>query len=317
MYTVKLEAAKLTGWRTIFMGSFRDLILISQLDVMLELIKEHVRKSHQHIDEEWDLHFHVYGLPPDGKIVPNTEVMIIGEAKAESQTVATSIASAARVACVHGPYPGQKATSGNFAMSIGGVLAIETGQCSEFSIYHLMELFEGEEHAQQKNRMDAKNENGYVEELMFQWEIKVLGNAKSDAHGEEEGVDRERKKKTKKEKPVARKQKPMNGFHDATADVLKGTLGQIASIVRSKNSGPFEITFDVFFSNDSIYHKVKASGVLRKRVISELYDVSEEEVIWSGFYDQALGFKSTIPRKKNGRNVAAGGFMEDDVHAST
>lgn len=322
-YTLKLEAAKLTGWRTIFMGSFRDLILIEQLDQVLGLVKEYVRTIHKHIKAQWDIGFHVYGRPPDGKAVAGTEIMIVGEVIAETQNLATSVASAARIACVHGSYPGQKATSGNFAMGIGGPLTIETGQCSEFSIYHLLDLFEGEEFAKPRKRIDATGKERENVEPIFEWEVKYIGPGKVKNSGvpeEERGIShsptrpvsqdsRHRMKKEEKD--------PVNGHHDPAMEILKGKLGQVASIVRSKNSGPFEITFDVLFSDESTYHKVKAAGILGKRKISALYGVSEDEIIWCGFFDQALGFKATIPRKRNGRNAAAGGFMEDDIHAST
>ena len=321
-YTLKLEAAKLTGWRTIFMGSFRDLILIEQLDQMIGLVKNHVRKSHTHIKEQWDLGFHMYGRPPDGKVIAGTEIMIVGEATAESQNIATSVASGARIANVHSPYPGQKATSGNFAMGIGGPLTIEMGQCSEFSVYHLLDLFEGEEYAKLRKEMDATGEKRERAESIFEWEARYIGPGKatnSVISEEECGISHS------PTRPVTQdgrngvnkgKHDTVIGCHDRATEVLKGRLGQVASIVRSKNSGPFEITFDVFFSDDSTY-KIKAAGILGKRKISELYNVSEDEVIWCGFFDQAFGFKATIPRKRNGRNAAAGGFMEDDIHAST
>ena len=322
-YTLKLEAAKLTGWRTIFIGSFRDLILIDQLDQMLERVKEYARSVQRDIKERWDLGFHVYGRPPDGKVVAGTEIMIVGEVTAESQNIATSVASAARIACVHGPYPGQKATSGNFAMAIGGPLLIETGQCSEFSMYHLLDLFEGEERARPRRDPDAIGDKSETMESILKWEAKYIGAGKaanSGLPGDECGFSHSPSRTvSQKGRDWNRKQKQelINGRHDPVAEVLKGRLGQVASIVRSKNSGPFEITFDVFFSDDSTYHKVKASGILGRREISNLYNVSEDEVVWCGFFDQALGFKATIPRKRNGRNAAAGGFMEDDIHAST
>jgi hypothetical protein len=57
--------------------------------------------------------------------------------------------------------------------------------------------------------------------------------------------------------------------------------------------------------------------------------MKEEEIIWCGFFDQAMAFKATIPRKrmveskgKDGKrssaleSVVSGGYMETDVHAS-
>ena len=38
------------------------------------------------------------------------------------------------------------------------------------------------------------------------------------------------------------------------------TLRDIAKVIRSKNSGPFEVTFDVIFDDDDAYARVKRSG---------------------------------------------------------
>lgn len=39
-------------------------------------------------------------------------------------------------------------------------------------------------------------------------------------------------------------------------------LGDQASVVRSKNAGPYEITFDIMFADDETYLKVKKCGAL-------------------------------------------------------
>jgi hypothetical protein len=49
------------------------------------------------------------------------------------------VVAMARIACVHGSYQGQKATSGNFGMPTAPQ-EIEMGQISEFNIYHLMTI---------------------------------------------------------------------------------------------------------------------------------------------------------------------------------
>jgi hypothetical protein len=38
--------------------------------------------------------------------------------------------------------------------------------------------------------------------------------------------------------------------------------------------------------------------------------------VWSGFFDQALAFKATLPRTRSGTAVCSGGYLEDDVHGS-
>ena len=48
-----------------------------------------------------------------------------------------------------------------------------------------------------------------------------------------------------------------------------------------------------------------------------MYHLKEEEIVWCGFYDQAMAWKCTIPRRgDDGERMIAGGFMESDVHAS-
>ena len=39
-------------------------------------------------------------------------------------------------------------------------------------------------------------------------------------------------------------------------------LMDIASVIRSKNSGPYEITFDIIFKDFDIYNQVKAAKAI-------------------------------------------------------
>ena len=73
-------------------------------------------------------------------------------------------------------------------------------------------------------------------------------------------------------------------------------LQKLAKVVRSKNSGPFEITFDIMFSNIETYEKVKSSGVLTADLICDLYHVSPKDIVALLFFDPALAFKFTLRR---------------------
>uniref|UniRef100_A0A8H7N5C4 Uncharacterized protein n=1 Tax=Bionectria ochroleuca TaxID=29856 RepID=A0A8H7N5C4_BIOOC len=155
------------------MGSFRDPILISQLDWFLQSVKGFAGSQHSHVKEKWDIGFHTYGFNEhDTEYVPS-EVFIVAEVIAESQEVATSLASTVRVHCTHGSYPKQKATSGNFAMGIGGKFELETKECAEFSIYHLMPL-SGEEEGARQNSLAQADING--QRGLFRWQEYTLGN---------------------------------------------------------------------------------------------------------------------------------------------
>lgn len=89
-------------------------------------------------------------------------------------------------------------------------------------------------------------------------------------------------------------------------------LGALASIIRAKNSGPFEVTFDVIFSEQSVYSRVKDSNTLSRSNIASLYDLEEADVVTATWWPQALAFKATVVR-----SAVSGGWGEVDMHSST
>ncbi|CAK7224666.1 hypothetical protein SBRCBS47491_005627 [Sporothrix bragantina] len=334
-YTVKLEGARVTGYRTIFMGSFCDPILISQLPSMLERVKGFVAEQNAHLKSgEWDLDFHVYdGKDHDGDASPSSEsvpaipgvVFIVGEALAITQADANGIASAARIACVHGPYPGQKANSGNFGMGIGGCGEVEMGACAEFSVYHLMDLQKGEEGAVEvaattdSEDSNESNRSRGSEEKKGLFRFKAVWAGASDGQRTTElpfRVDPEKAALVNTKAVKSGGANGVNGVNGTTTTTGKTTLGDLAKILRSKNSGPFEITLDVLFDDAAVYEQVKASNTLTPKRVASLYGLQPDQLVYCGFFDQALAFKATLPRMRNGKPMASGGFMENDVHGS-
>lgn len=73
-------------------------------------------------------------------------------------------------------------------------------------------------------------------------------------------------------------------------------LRDLAKVIRSKNSGPFELTLDVVFAQADVYRAVKASGVLCRATVARLYRIPEDRVLVAEFFDPALAFKATIVR---------------------
>jgi len=72
-------------------------------------------------------------------------------------------------------------------------------------------------------------------------------------------------------------------------------LGDLATLVRSKNAGPFYLTFDVMFDDPAVYERVKKADVLSRAFVADRYGLSENEVMF--FYvDNALAIKASIPR---------------------
>lgn len=88
-------------------------------------------------------------------------------------------------------------------------------------------------------------------------------------------------------------------------------LYDVAAVLRSKNSGPFEITVDALFHDAEIYYKIKESGMINKEVVSKLYNIAPEWITQIVFFDQALGFKITFARA-----VSSGTFLDRDVYGA-
>ena len=72
-------------------------------------------------------------------------------------------------------------------------------------------------------------------------------------------------------------------------------LYELAKLIRSKNAGPFELTFDIMFEDEASYRRVRDAGVLSTELIASLYGVPQEEIRVIP-YDAARSIKITIPR---------------------
>ena len=88
------------------------------------------------------------------------------------------------------------------------------------------------------------------------------------------------------------------------------TLGEYADIIRSKNAGPFQLTFDIFFEDPRKYYRFKELNPITPEWVVKTYQVSLHEVEMA-FFDKALGFKFTIPRK-----VSCGCARDSDVYGA-
>jgi len=88
-------------------------------------------------------------------------------------------------------------------------------------------------------------------------------------------------------------------------------LYEKAKILRSKNSGPFEITLDVLFDNEHDYKEVKNGDKLTKEVIAKAYNIESKDIHHFVYFDQSLGIKITIARK-----VSSGSPGDRDVYGA-
>jgi hypothetical protein len=291
---LKLEGARTMGYRSMFFGGFCDPILIRQLDVFLKGVQQYVKGK---MTADFTLRFHQYGknaIMESLKTQPSTptEIGLCGEVVASSQALATQACNLARIACIHGPYPHQLATAGNFAMPFPP-FDIPMGQVCEFCVYHLLK----DVHPTDRFPIASCTVEG---EGTFKLAGTSPAKEPSRVRDTREALERMSTKHTTRSTFL--KPDPPSGHC---------YLGEVASVIRTKNAGPYELTIDVMFDNPDTFNKAKMSGVLSPRTIMDIYQISDEDLIACLFWDPAMSFKATIRRP-----VVSGSVGDLDIHGS-
>jgi hypothetical protein len=85
----------------------------------------------------------------------------------------------------------------------------------------------------------------------------------------------------------------------------------LARVIRSKNSGPYELTFDIVFKDRSSYRLAVASGIFTPELFAGLYDIATSQVLNLVFFEAACAVKATIVRP-----VVSGDIGETDVYGA-
>ena len=86
------------------------------------------------------------------------------------------------------------------------------------------------------------------------------------------------------------------------------TLEQTAKYIRSKNAGPFAVTFDIFCDDTASYEKVKNSKNLTPKLIADTFHVDEKDVAYY-YCPDIYAIKISIPRP-----LIQGHKYERDMH---
>jgi hypothetical protein len=85
-------------------------------------------------------------------------------------------------------------------------------------------------------------------------------------------------------------------------------LAELADVLRSKNAGPLNVTFDLMFQQRETYEHVLHSGIITPELIAKIYNVSVDEVVITP-YEIVNSIKITIPRK-----YVSGDVRDDDIY---
>jgi hypothetical protein len=72
-------------------------------------------------------------------------------------------------------------------------------------------------------------------------------------------------------------------------------LLELCSLIRSKNAGPFWLTFDVVARDQDAYRRIIASGALNADLFTRLYGAATEDILIV-HHDHAEAVKISFPR---------------------
>lgn len=88
-------------------------------------------------------------------------------------------------------------------------------------------------------------------------------------------------------------------------------ITELAHVIRSKNSGPYELTLDLIFKDDICFRQAVNSGIFTPELFARLYKIPVEDVLSVIEYLPAMAIKATIVRPR-----PAGSLGETDVYGA-
>lgn len=88
-------------------------------------------------------------------------------------------------------------------------------------------------------------------------------------------------------------------------------LADMAAVIRSKNSGPYELTLDIMFKNEEYYLSVKEMNFFTRELIARTYAIPDESVTNVIYFDPAWAVKITLVRP-----VVSGAVGDTDVYGA-
>jgi Domain of unknown function (DUF4387) len=74
------------------------------------------------------------------------------------------------------------------------------------------------------------------------------------------------------------------------------TLRDFAAIIRSKNAGPYRLTFDVLFRDDASFQAVRDSGAITRETVARAYGVDPSRVSSLFVVPEGRAIKVTLIR---------------------
>lgn len=92
---------------------------------------------------------------------------------------------------------------------------------------------------------------------------------------------------------------------------MKRKLTEMADVIRSKNSGPYELTLDILFKTTADFEAARKAKLISPEKICELYKISADRIIGIVEFPPAKAIKITMQRP-----ICSGDLGETDVYGA-
>lgn len=91
----------------------------------------------------------------------------------------------------------------------------------------------------------------------------------------------------------------------------KRSILKVARVIRSKNSGPYELTLDIMFKDRRDYELFKKKKLVTASQIAALYGVDKSEVLKIIYFEPSQAIKITLKRK-----IPSGNPGDTDIYGA-
>ncbi|MBU1239056.1 DUF4387 domain-containing protein [Myxococcota bacterium] len=92
---------------------------------------------------------------------------------------------------------------------------------------------------------------------------------------------------------------------------MKRNITEVAHVIRSKNSGPFEITFDIMFKTPEWFQFFVEKEIINTALITSLYKVTPQDILAVVHFKPASAIKFTLKRR-----IPSGSPGETDIYGA-
>ncbi|NCB38319.1 MAG: DUF4387 domain-containing protein [Erysipelotrichia bacterium] len=92
---------------------------------------------------------------------------------------------------------------------------------------------------------------------------------------------------------------------------MKRNILEAAKVIRSKNAGPYELTFDIMFKNKDFFETFKSQNIINSALVARLLKIEESNILSLIWFAPANAVKITIKRP-----IPSGAPGETDIYGA-